>query len=145
MTDSMPFTPYIVSPSSLVQSYASASNHASGSAVPSVPDLMILDIELKSIQSDLEDRRAKLRADEDKLKHWKAKGKERATPHPPLPSFNGINGHHNAAADNKAIQKVIRDIRESSGSCVLVESRRSSSWQFRRRRTLQKPTRPSCE
>jgi hypothetical protein len=120
MTDKLNLGLYLVEPSTLVQSYASASTSSSSSSVPSVPDLLTLESELKSIQGDLEDRRAKLKGDEEKLRNWKAKGKGKekdrpssVAPQPPVPATNGTNGISVSVPDNKPLQRMIRD---SSGA-----------------------------
>jgi len=115
--DKQTFSPYIVSPSALLTSYASSSS----SAIPSIEDLLALQSELQAIQGDFADRKAKLRSDEEKLKLWKTKGKgkEKERPNIPTPvssipqnAPNGVNTHH---ADNKALQRMIR---EGSGACI---------------------------
>ena len=72
------FTPYIV------RQHASTSATAATS-VPIPADLVTLQNELLDIQSGLEQRKAKLRADEERTRNWstakaKSKGKEKERP-----------------------------------------------------------------
>lgn len=109
------FSPYVLLPSSIVQSYASTSN--SSPQIPAYNDLLQLQQELRGIQANLGNRRGKIGEDEEKLKNWtsskvKGKGKERErsavpSPAPTLPATNGTSN-----VDRKVLAKAKR---ESSG------------------------------
>ena len=109
------FSPYVLLPSSIVQSYASTSN--SSPQIPAYNDLLQLQQELRGIQANLGNRRGKIGEDEEKLKNWtsskvKGKGKERErsavpSPAPTIPASNGISN-----VERKVLAKAKR---ESSG------------------------------
>ena len=115
------FSPYVLLPSSIVQSYASTSN--SSPQIPAYNDLLQLQQELRGIQANLGSRRGKIGEDEEKLKNWtsskvKGKGKERErsavpSPAPSIPATNGSNVERKVLAKAK---------RESSRKHLLLLS-----------------------